>query len=83
MIENYKDLIRTIILSDQDEGRLNSVICVYDTLDSDKLIAIFNTSKTCADFFKTSYKCIQCDICRKTLRLRRYRLERVKLWWKN
>ena len=77
MIDNYKDLLRTIFYQDNEETK--SVICVYDTKDFDKLIAIFGKSKYCAELFGTTNKVIDCDICRHRLKNDRYRLERVKL----
>ncbi len=77
MIDNYKFLLRTIICQDNEETK--SVICVYDTKDFDKLIAIFGRSKYCAYLFKTTAKVIDCSVCKKELKNGRYRLERVKL----
>jgi hypothetical protein len=76
MIENYKELLFTIFNTDVEKNE-KSVICVYDTKEDDRLIAIFNSSKSCGKFFKTSPRAINKSICRKELRNCRYRLERV------
>ena len=78
-IENYKDLLYAIFNTEEGKTLKYGVICVYDTKDNEKLIAIFNSSTTCADFFKTNRKVIDCNICKKNLRNNRYRLERVIL----
>jgi hypothetical protein len=75
-IENYKDLLIAIFNTEKECDK-KSVICVYDTKENDKLIAIFNSSKSCGKFFGTSYRAIDCSICKKYLRNNRYRLERV------
>lgn len=76
MIENYKELLFAIFNTDEEKNE-KSVICVYDTKEDDRLIAIFNSSKSCGKFFKTSPRAIDCTICKKHLRNARYRLERV------
>jgi hypothetical protein len=77
-IENYKDLLVAIFNTDEKLNR-KSVICVYDTKENEKLIAVFNTAKTCGKFFGTTSKVIDCTICKKFLRQDRYRLERVTI----
>lgn len=79
LIENYKDLLYTIFNVDTDDTNIKSLICVYDTFEDEKLIAIFNNSKSCAKFFNTTTKCIDSTICKKILRMDRYKLERLKL----
>jgi len=74
--DNYKDLLRAIFNVDEKETK--SVICVYDTKDYEKLVAIFSSSSTCGEFFNTNRKVIDCDVCRKKLKYGRFRLERVK-----
>ena len=80
LIENYKELLYAIFNVDTNKPKRgsNSFICVYDTKDSDKLVAIFNSSKSCAEFFNTSNRSIDSSVCRGELRYKRYRLERVK-----
>lgn len=77
MIDNYKDLLYAIVKSDQENG--DSIICVYDTFDSDKLCIIFNNLTTCAKFFNTSRSAISTTISKGTLRCKRYRIERFKI----
>lgn len=81
-IDEYKELLFSIFNTDYEDDKSTNkygVICVYDTLKNDKLIAIFNNATTCADFFKTDRDTINCAICRNNLRNNRYRLERLKL----
>ena len=78
-IENYKDLLVSIFNTDNPNPNKKHIICVYDTKEKDKLIAIFNSSETCAIFFKTTVNSIDSSISRTNLRLKRYRLERLKL----
>lgn len=78
MIENYKDLLFAILSSDE-ENHKKSVICMYDTKDNDKLIAIFNSSKSCGKFLNTNPRTIDSSISKKLLRNRRYRLERLTI----
>ena len=75
--DNYKDLLRAIFNVDEKETK--SVICVYDTKDYDKLVAIFSSSSTCGEFFNTNRRVIDSAVCRKSLRNNRFRLERVEL----
>lgn len=75
-IENYRDLLIAIFNTEKECDK-KSVICVYDTKEKDKLVAIFNSSKSCAKFFGVSDRAINCNMCNKTLREGRYRLERV------
>lgn len=84
--ENYKELLNTIFNSDESEKIVKSVICVYDTFEEDRLVAVFSKSEACGNFFRTTRRVIDCDICRGKLKANRYRLERVKLeeeWKKN
>lgn len=80
MIENYKDLLFAIfnVYQDNEEGKEFPII-VYDVTNNDMPVAIFKNAITCAKFFETSQKNIQCDVCRKTLKCGRYRLERVTI----
>lgn len=78
--ERYYDLLQAITNSDQEEkNHRYGVICVYDTFDNDRLVAIFNNAKTCGDFFGTNENVISCNMSRKQLKSGRYRLERVEL----
>lgn len=79
MIDNFKELLYAIFNSDSSERKVKSVICIYDTLDCDRLVAVFSTSQLCADFFGTDRRVIDCDICRGVLKKDRFRLERVKV----
>ena len=78
-IENYKDLLVSIFNTDNPNSNKTFLICVYDTKEKDRLVAIFNSSKTCAKFFKTTYNSINTTITRGSLKVNRYRLERLKL----
>ena len=51
---------------------------MYDTKNNDKLIAIFNNAENCAKFFNTTREAIYSTISKKILKLRRYKIERVK-----
>ena len=77
-IQNYKHLLFAIFNTEKECDK-KSVICVYDTKENDRLIAVFNSSKSCAKFFGTSSKSIDCTICRKRLKQDRYRLERFEI----
>ncbi len=77
-IENYKELLFAILNTDEENGK-TKIICVYDTKDNDRLVAIFNSSKSCGEFFKTTANAIDATVTRKQLRNDRYRLERVKI----
>lgn len=50
---NYLMIVQAILFSDLDSGH-NSVTCVYDTLENGRLVAVFNTNRTCARFFKVT-----------------------------
>lgn len=77
LIHSYKNLLFAIFNTNSEESK-RSIICVYDTKDNDRLIAIFNSSKECAKFFDTGSRCIDSIICKKNLRNHRFRLERLK-----
>ena len=53
-INNYKELLFAIFNTEKGKTQKYGVICVYDTKDNEKLIAIFNSSAACANFFKTN-----------------------------
>jgi len=78
-IENYKDLLFAIFNTEEPIKQKYGVICVYDTKDNEKLVAIFNNATTCGKFFNTTGGCINDNISRKQLRCARYRIERVVL----
>lgn len=44
---NYLMLAQAILMSDFDDGT-NYVICLYDALENDRLIGVFNNYKSCA-----------------------------------
>lgn len=77
-IENYKELLFAIFNTEKENNK-SKIICVYDTKQNDRLIAIFNSSKSCGEFFKTTASAIDGTMTRKQLRNDRYRLERVKI----
>ena len=77
LINNYKNLLFAIFNTNQEEPK-RGIICVYDTKDNDRLVAIFNSSKECAKFFDTNSRCIDSIICKQNLRNHRFRLERIK-----
>lgn len=79
LIENYKELLFAILNSDYDKKRKKSILCVYDTKDNDRLIGVFNSTRTCANFFNTNVGVIKSTISRNNLRNHRYRIERVEL----
>lgn len=74
-IENYKNLLLTIQNSDIITKK--KIICVYDTFDNERLIAMFNNTKNCANFFETTRNSIDCAISRHQLRNFRYKIERI------
>lgn len=78
--ENYKKLLYAIFLSDIEDDKNSSIICVYDTRDNDRLIAVFNSLKTCANFFNTSAEVISSTISRKVLRNKRFKIERLNIY---
>lgn len=80
MIENYKRLLYAIfnVYTDNDKGNLAPII-VYDTKNNELPVAIFKNAKYCAKFFKTTNRVISCDICKKTLKHKRYKLERIDI----
>ena len=80
MNENYKNLLFAIfnVYTDEEKGYTKPIV-VYDTKNDDILIAIFKNAKSCAKFFKTTHKVISCDVCKKTLKHRRYKLERIDI----
>jgi hypothetical protein len=55
---NYLMLIQTIMFSDYDDGG-NFAICVYDTEENDRLVAIFNNDNGAARMFGMTKLCIQ------------------------
>ena len=75
----YKDLLCSIFNVEFSKGVKGATgfICVYDTKENDRLVAIFNTSKTCAKFLHTTSRTVDSSICKGYLRFRRYRLERI------
>lgn len=75
MIDNYKYLLRAIII--QDNFISNKLICVYDIYDNEKLYTVFGTTQSCADYFNTSRETINSDICRGTLVKNRFLLVRL------
>ena len=77
LMNNYKSLLFAIFNINPEEPK-RDLVCVYDTKDGDKLIAIFNSGKECAKFFNTSENCINSIICKKNLRNHRFRIERLK-----
>lgn len=79
MIINYKELLYAIFNSNESSRKTNSVVCVYDVLDNERLVGVFSNSRACGTFFGTSRRVIDCNICRQTLKNNRYKLERVKL----
>lgn len=72
--ENYKKLLFAIKYSDEKEKK--KTFCVYDTQDSDRLLAVFNSSKNCAKFFKVTEHYINLLLKSKTLKNNRYRIEK-------
>lgn len=78
-IDNYKKLLNSIFNSNETTRDINSVICVYDILDSERLVGVFSSSKACSEFFGTTRGCIDTYITKKRIRTRRFKLERVKL----
>lgn len=79
MIENYKALLYALFNSDESQRNVKSVICVYDAFDNDRLLGVFSTSSECAKFFGTNRRVIDCDICRKKIKRKRFKLERVSI----
>jgi len=75
--ENCRQLISTMGNVESGECSKWGVICVYDTLDNYLCIAIFNSSKSCAKFFNTSFQVINASIARNSIVKGRFRIERV------
>lgn len=79
-IQSCKDLLLAIFNSNEGEETKHGVICVYDTFEKYKLIAVFSKVKYCANFFGTTENCIRRNnIFNGQLRNDRYKIERVKL----
>lgn len=54
------------------------MVVVYDTQDFDNVV-FYGTYKEVAEYFKTTEKVIQCNVCKKHLREKRYRIETIKI----
>ena len=76
---NCRQLAKTVMNVEMGEPSKCGVLCVYDMDDSELCIAIFNKSKTCANFFNTTTKAIDMKVFNKTLFRDRFKIERVKL----
>lgn len=77
-MENYYRLLYAIFNSDSDDDHKREYpIVAYDT-ETDLPIAVFKNSQTCAKFFNTTNRVINCNICRNILRNNKYRLERLE-----
>lgn len=77
--ENCKKLIATIFLSDKEKNDKKNILCVYDTLDNERLVAIFNKSSSCGEMFGMSNNCIDSYVCKGNLVKGRFRLERLMI----
>lgn len=75
--ENCKKLIATIFLSEDKKEGKNKIICVYDTQDNDRLVAIFNKSADCGKLFGMKRGDIDCYVHKGNLVKGRFRLERL------
>lgn len=77
LLINYLMLAQAIIFSDYDDGQ-DYCVCVYDTKENDRLVAVFNNDATCGRFFRTSKNVIQNQRSREQLINWRFRTERFK-----
>ena len=77
LLKNYLMLYQAILFSDYDDGQ-DYVVCVYDTVENDRLVAVFNNDKTCANFFNTSKITIQAMRNRNQLIKYRFKTERFE-----
>lgn len=77
MIENYKNLL--IAIFNTDIKPTKKVVCVYDIKDNERCIGVFSKSKYCGNLFDVNSKIIDCYICKKKIRNKRYVFERVEL----
>lgn len=74
---NYLMLLQAILFSDYDDGQV-FVVCLYDTKENDRLVAVFNNDARCARFFGTTKITIQKMRCRNSLIKGRFRTERFE-----
>lgn len=77
MIENYKNLL--IAIFNTDIKPTKKVVCVYNIKDNERCIGVFSKSKYCGKLFGVNSKIIDCYICKKKIRNKRYAFERVEL----
>ena len=77
LILNYLMLVQAILFSDYDDGQ-DFCVCLYDTEENDRLVAVFNNDATCSRFLKTSKRVIQSQRIRRQLIKWRFKTERFR-----
>ena len=79
LAEHYNRLIRIILLDNNKKPYGNTFLCVYDTKDNEKLVAIFNNATQLAELLGTTINVVNSSISHKKLLFNRYLLKRVKI----
>ena len=77
LILNYLMLVQAILFSDYDDGQ-DFCVCLYDTEENDRLVAVFNNDATCSRFLKTTKNAVQAQRGRKQLIRNRFKTERFR-----
>lgn len=77
LLTNYLMLAQAILFSDYDDGQ-DFCVCVYDTEENDRLVAVFNNDAICSKFFNTSKDTIQSQRAKKQLIKSRFKTERFE-----
>ena len=77
LILNYLMLVQAILFSDYDDGQ-DFCVCLYDTEENDRLVAVFNNDARCAQFFRTTKITIQKMRCVNSLIKGRFKTERFE-----
>ena len=72
LILNYLMLVQAILFSDYDDGQ-DFCVCLYDTEENDRLVAVFNNDATCSRFLKTTKNAVQTQRGKKQLIRNRFR----------
>ena len=75
LITNYLMLYQAIIFSDYDDGT-DYVVCLYDTEENDRLVAVFNNDNGVARMFNMTKMAVQKDRGSGMLIKGRFRTER-------
>ena len=77
LITNYLMLIQAIIFSDYDDGT-DYVVCLYDTEENDRLVAVFNNDNGVAKMFNMAKLNVQKNRSYGILLKGRFKTERFE-----